>query len=106
MHLVSQAWRIVARPELELNATADQSSGKVQKRRIPTEVGNIHMVFDLEALSGFVHLCIRSIGCGAELTANIYVSVANFMSITSKKANKQAIVYNLQPLYEAPLKVD
>ena len=72
MHLVSQAWRIVARPELELNATADQSSGKVQKRRIPTEVGNIHLVFDLEALSGFVHLCIRSIGCGAELTANMY----------------------------------
>ena len=85
--------------------TGVESSGKVQKRRIWTEEWNIHLVFDLEAafkwICAFMHLINRM----WSRTNCQYVSFANFMSITSKMENKQAIVYNVQPLYEAQLKV-
>ena len=71
--------------------TGVESSGKVQKRRIPTEEWNIHLVFDLAAALKWICAFMHSINRMWSRTNCQYVSFANFMSITSKKENKQTI---------------
>ena len=88
MDLVSQAWRIVARPELELNAT-DQSSGKVQKRRIPTEEWNIHLVFDLEAALKWIRAFMHSINRMWSRTNCQYICISSKLYVNNIKEGEQ-----------------